>query len=105
MTPSGAFGFYAGLSLMFYIAIIFMYPETAGISLEEVRLILEHGYGVRKSMKMRGEKQALWKAQKEEARMDAVQRGEVEKHSNPLKKLVGRGSGSTSLTASVDTRA
>lgn len=35
--PSGAFGFYAGLCALGYIFVVFCFPETAGLSLEEVR--------------------------------------------------------------------
>ena len=34
ITPSGAFGFYAGICLLGFLFCIFCYPETAGLSLE-----------------------------------------------------------------------
>ncbi|KAL9709157.1 hypothetical protein Ac2012v2_007510 [Leucoagaricus gongylophorus] len=37
ITPSGAFGFYAGLCALGYTFVVFCFPETAGLSLEEVR--------------------------------------------------------------------
>jgi len=37
ITPSGAFGFYAGLVALGYVFIVGCFPETAGLSLEEVR--------------------------------------------------------------------
>ena len=67
ITPSGAFGFFAGLTLVFLILIYFIYPETSLLSLEEVRTTLDGGFNVKKSLKVRKEKIALWKAQKEDA--------------------------------------
>lgn len=70
ITPSGAFGFYAGLTLVFLILIYFLYPESSLLSLEEVRTTLDGGFNVKKSLKVRKEKVALWKAQKEAANAD-----------------------------------
>ena len=67
ITPSGAFGFYAALTFVFLVLIYFCYPETALLSLEEVRTTLDGGFNVKKSLKVRKEKIALWKAQKEAA--------------------------------------
>ncbi|WQF84180.1 Putative major facilitator, sugar transporter, major facilitator superfamily [Colletotrichum destructivum] len=47
MTPSGTFGFYAGLSFMGWVFVIFCYPEAANMTLEEIRVVFEHGFGVR----------------------------------------------------------
>lgn len=65
ITPSGAFGFYAALTFVFLVLIYFLYPETSLLSLEEVRTTLDGGFNVKKSLKVRKEKIALWKAQKE----------------------------------------
>ncbi|KAF8514709.1 general substrate transporter [Hysterangium stoloniferum] len=65
ITPSGAFGFYAGLCLLGWLFCLFCYPETAGLSLEEVKGIFKDGFGVRESQKMRREKQALMKRKAE----------------------------------------
>ena len=40
------------------------------LSLEEVRTTLDGGFNVKKSLKVRKEKIALWKAQKEAARAE-----------------------------------
>lgn len=37
ITPSGVFGLYAGICALGYTFVIFCFPETAGLSLEEVR--------------------------------------------------------------------
>ncbi|KAF8589738.1 general substrate transporter [Ramaria rubella] len=59
ITPSGAFGFYAGLCLLGWLFCLFCYPETAGLSLEEVKGIFKDGFGVKESQRMRREKQGL----------------------------------------------
>ena len=59
ITPSGAFGFYAGLCLFGWLFCLFCYPETAGLSLEEVKGIFRNGFGVRASQRMRREKAEL----------------------------------------------
>ena len=53
ITPAGAFGFYAGLCLLGLIFVVFCFPETAGLSLEEVRMVFRDGFGVRESAKLR----------------------------------------------------
>lgn len=59
ITPSGAFGFYAGLCLLGWLFCIFCYPETAGLSLEEVKGIFADGFGVQHSEEMRQAKRRL----------------------------------------------
>ncbi|KAF6826845.1 myo-inositol transporter [Colletotrichum plurivorum] len=49
MTPSGAFGFYAGICFFGWIFVIFCYPEANGLPLEEVRQIFSEGFGVKKA--------------------------------------------------------
>ncbi|KAJ5105900.1 hypothetical protein NUU61_003247 [Penicillium alfredii] len=51
MTPSGTFGFYAGICGLGWVWIYFFYPEVSGLQLEEIRGIFERGYG--KSMRSR----------------------------------------------------
>ncbi|KAA1475306.1 general substrate transporter [Dentipellis sp. KUC8613] len=58
ITPAGAFGFYAGLCLIGYIFVVFCFPETAGLSLEEVQLVFRDGFGVRESSRLRRQKRA-----------------------------------------------
>ncbi|KAI0772905.1 general substrate transporter [Trametes elegans] len=66
ITPAGAFGFYAGLCLLGWLFVVFCFPETAGLSLEEVRLIFRAGFGIRESEKLRKEKRALQVREKAE---------------------------------------
>ncbi|CAN6613307.1 myo-inositol transporter 1 [Trichomonascus vanleenenianus] len=63
-TPSGAFGFYAGICFVGYICIIFLYPEVSGLTLEEVKTVFQHGFGVRYSTKIRKERQQKQKLAK-----------------------------------------
>jgi SP family myo-inositol transporter-like MFS transporter 13 len=45
-TPSGAFGFYAAICFCGWIAVYFCYPEVKGLTLEDIRQVFEHGFGV-----------------------------------------------------------
>ncbi|KAF8263275.1 general substrate transporter [Lactarius quietus] len=53
ITPSGAFGFYAALCALSYTFVVFCFPETAGLSLEEVRVVFRNDFGVRESGQLR----------------------------------------------------
>lgn len=59
ITPAGAFGFYAGLCLLGWLFCLFCFPETAGLSLEEVQSIFRDGFGIRESQRMRGQKREM----------------------------------------------
>ncbi|KAH9217154.1 myo-inositol transporter [Leptodontidium sp. 2 PMI_412] len=52
MTPSGAFGFYAGICGTGWVFIFFCYPEVHGMPLELVREVYTHGFGVKHAKKM-----------------------------------------------------
>jgi SP family myo-inositol transporter-like MFS transporter 13 len=45
-TPSGAFGFYSAICFFGWIAVYFCYPEVKGMTLEDIREIFNHGFGV-----------------------------------------------------------
>lgn len=47
ITPSGAFGFYAAISFFGWIGVYFCYPEVKGMTLEDIREVFEHGFGVK----------------------------------------------------------
>ena len=53
ITPSGAFGFYAALCALSYTFVVFCFPETAGLSLEETRMVFRNGFGVHESRELR----------------------------------------------------
>lgn len=66
ITPSGAFGFYAGLCLLGWLFCLFCFPETAGLNLEEVQMVFRSGFGVKESSRLRDMKrQAIEKDSKE----------------------------------------
>ncbi|KAJ8517713.1 hypothetical protein ONZ45_g5123 [Pleurotus djamor] len=65
ITPSGAFGFYAGLCLLGWLFCLFCFPETAGLSLEEVRMIFKDGFGIKESQRLRKVKKAMKRQVKE----------------------------------------
>lgn len=58
MTPSGAFGFYAALCFFGWIAVICFYPEVAQMTLEEVREVFQHGFGVQYAEEWRRQRKA-----------------------------------------------
>jgi SP family myo-inositol transporter-like MFS transporter 13 len=47
ITPAGAFRFYARLWLLSWIFAATSSPETAGLSLEEVKIVFRNGSGIR----------------------------------------------------------
>ncbi|GKT82354.1 myo-inositol transporter [Colletotrichum tofieldiae] len=66
MTPSGTFGFYAGLSFPGWVFVIFCFPEAANMTLEEIRVVFEHGFGVRYAEEWRRQRKIDMQARKEE---------------------------------------
>ncbi|KAK9234582.1 general substrate transporter [Lipomyces kononenkoae] len=62
ITPSGTFGFYAGLNFIGWICIILTYPEVSRLSLEEIKNIFQKGFGwpaVRYSLELQKKKNTL----------------------------------------------
>lgn len=53
ITPAGTFGFYAGLSTFLFVIIIYFYPETLGLSLEQANSIVSGGFHVKRSVRLR----------------------------------------------------
>lgn len=58
ITPSGAFGFYAAICGIGYILIYFFYPEVSGLTLEEIKEVFQHGFGVAYARKLRKDRKA-----------------------------------------------
>ncbi|WYZ38212.1 hypothetical protein EsH8_III_000126 [Colletotrichum jinshuiense] len=48
-TPSGAFGFYAAICVLGWVSIYFCYPEVKNMTLEDIREIFSHGFGVQRA--------------------------------------------------------
>lgn len=55
MTPSGTFGFYAAICMTGYACIYFCYPEVKGMTLEDIREVFQHGFGVQRAREMQKE--------------------------------------------------
>lgn len=54
-TPSGAFGFYAAICFFGWIAVYLCYPEVKGMTLEDIREIFQHGFGVQRARELQAE--------------------------------------------------
>ena len=52
ITPAGVFGLYAGICLLVWLFCVFCFPETAGLNLEEVRVVFRNGFGIRESKRL-----------------------------------------------------
>ncbi|KAF4767285.1 hypothetical protein N7455_006978 [Penicillium solitum] len=50
-TPSGAFGFYAGICFFGWVFVVLFYPECKGMPLEAIREVFSTGFGVKYSKK------------------------------------------------------
>ncbi|KIO28241.1 hypothetical protein M407DRAFT_72097, partial [Tulasnella calospora MUT 4182] len=59
ITAAGAFGFYAGLCILGWTFCLLCYPETAGLSLEEVAQIFKDDFGIRAAERLCREKADL----------------------------------------------
>ncbi|TYJ53298.1 hypothetical protein B9479_006062 [Cryptococcus floricola] len=57
LTPAGTYGLYLGFSTLFFIFLVFCYPETKQLSIDETSLLFEDDYGVKRSRQMRKERQ------------------------------------------------
>ena len=51
-TPSGAFGFYAAVCFFGWIAVYFCYPEVKGMTLEDIREVFNHGFGIKRAAEL-----------------------------------------------------
>ncbi|GAA5835612.1 hypothetical protein JCM11251_002976 [Rhodosporidiobolus azoricus] len=67
ITAAGAFGFYAGLCFLGSLFVIFLYPETSGLSLEETREVFATGFDIKKANRMRQQKKKVLAQIREEA--------------------------------------
>ncbi|CCH42839.1 Myo-inositol transporter 1 [Wickerhamomyces ciferrii] len=76
LTPSGAFGFYIGTTFVGWLCIIFFYPEVTDMTLEEIKEVFNHGFGVRYSSKLR--KERLKKRLEDEGQVDLNEKSDSE---------------------------
>lgn len=51
ITPTGTYAFYAGLCIIGELFIYFLYPETSGMTIEDVQATLAGGFNVKESVK------------------------------------------------------
>ncbi|ODN77197.1 hypothetical protein L202_05719 [Cryptococcus amylolentus CBS 6039] len=56
LTPAGTYGLYLGFSTVFFIFLIFCYPETKQLSIDETSMLFEDDWGVARSRQMRRER-------------------------------------------------
>ncbi|CAH2353392.1 myo-inositol transporter 1 [[Candida] railenensis] len=68
ITPTGTFSFFAGLCLISFLFIFFLYPEVAGLQLEETTELLSHGFNVREARKLSAERKKASKFSKQAQR-------------------------------------
>jgi SP family myo-inositol transporter-like MFS transporter 13 len=73
ITPSGAFGFYAGICFVGWLFVIFCFPEVKGMPLENIRQVFEHDFGVRYARKWQ-------KENKQFAKINAANQGPAMGH-------------------------
>jgi len=66
-TPSGAFGFYAAICFFGWIAVYFCYPEVKGMTLEDIREIFKHGFGVKYARQLQKDMKAQRKVENSRA--------------------------------------
>lgn len=59
LSPSGAFGFYSAVCFCGWMLIIFFYPETSGLTVEETPEVFKHGFGVKYARQLRKERKAV----------------------------------------------
>ncbi|CAN3376417.1 hypothetical protein DIURU_001461 [Diutina rugosa] len=53
ITPTGTYALFAALCAVSFLFIFFLYPETAGLELEETSSLLQDGFGVKKARQLR----------------------------------------------------
>ncbi|KAF6823502.1 myo-inositol transporter [Colletotrichum plurivorum] len=51
-TPSGAFGFYAAVCVLGWVSIYFCYLEVKNMTLENIREVFAHGFGVKRAREL-----------------------------------------------------
>ena len=88
LTPTGTYGLYTGFCVIGYVFVIFCYPETStfillkltihpndvsaeGLSIDETEVLFTDSFGVKTSVAMRKDKDALRKQLNEGAAISA----------------------------------
>ncbi|KAK9459238.1 general substrate transporter [Lipomyces oligophaga] len=61
ITVSGTFGVYAAFTFIGWVCVLLLYPEVSGLSLEEIKEVFQHGFGVRYSLQLQKERKKIEK--------------------------------------------
>lgn len=61
ITPMGTYGFYAGMCFLGELLVFLLYPETAGLNLEEIQGLLHGGFRVSDSLKLSRQRKQLYR--------------------------------------------
>nr|XP_018260601.1 MFS transporter, SP family, solute carrier family 2 (myo-inositol transporter), member 13 [Kwoniella dejecticola CBS 10117]OBR82759.1 MFS transporter, SP family, solute carrier family 2 (myo-inositol transporter), member 13 [Kwoniella dejecticola CBS 10117] len=59
LTPSGTYGLYLAFVVAGYIFVVFCYPESKGLSIDEIATVFHDSFGIKKSVEMRRAKAEL----------------------------------------------
>lgn len=71
ITPTGTFSFFAGLCFVAFIFIYFLYPEVAGLELEETTQLLSSGFNVKEAGRLSKERKKRSKFSNQTASTEA----------------------------------
>lgn len=71
ITPTGTFSFFAGLCLVSFFFVYFLYPEVAGLELEETTQLLASGFNVKEATRLSNERKKRSKFSSQAAQAEA----------------------------------
>ncbi|CAF1191232.1 unnamed protein product [Didymodactylos carnosus] len=81
ITPSGAFGLYAAICFVGWIAVILFFPEVSGMPLEDIQKVFKHGFGVRYAEKLRKERKFIDKQNAQNLQPPVTYISQIQDHS------------------------
>ncbi|KAK9455029.1 hypothetical protein V1511DRAFT_459162 [Dipodascopsis uninucleata] len=73
ITPSGTYGFYAGLCALGCVFIYFVYPETSYLALEDIQDILADGFSIQKSIDLSNEAKRRHKRSLDQSENESIE--------------------------------
>ncbi|WRT69341.1 uncharacterized protein IL334_006325 [Kwoniella shivajii] len=83
LTPAGTYGLYLGFVVAGYIFVLFCYPESKGLSIDEIATVFHEGFGIKKSVEMRqakAELRAKWAKEKDGGVHDSAKKAKETAH-------------------------